>query len=158
MTTLITIIAVVVGLLIVYVVVFVDIMGERLFDRVLRAVGLSSGEGPLAVHATHHGGRLVLTIRSEGAHPMGLAAVEGRSESGKRIFPSPSLDEGDPRTPEAPGAAQRAFSKVRLGPGESMTVYLDPDELAETNCRSLAILDATGRAWPVEGFDGASLG
>ena len=46
----------------------------------------------------------------------------------------------------------KQFAGITLARGEVSIVILDPDELTELGCRSLAVLDQRGNTWPIRGF------
>jgi hypothetical protein len=152
-----TICGIVVGLGMAIVLIFVEIGGERLFDRLLRLLGLESGEGPLEVRAAVDGARVVLTVQNRGKHKIRLAGIEGRDASQRRVFPTPMLDEREIDAATAQAQLFKQLARVVLGPDESRRIMLDRDELVDLNCRALAILDSDGRSWPVDGFDATEL-
>jgi hypothetical protein len=124
---------------------------DKVIGRFFRGLGPQSGEGPLIIRAAAYEERLKLTLENRGKDNMKLAAVEGRDRHGQRLFPKPYLDEKGFRSGPATSLAQQ-FSRIVLGPSESRIVVLDLADLRAMDCRSLAVLDTSGRAWPVTEF------
>jgi hypothetical protein len=151
MEWIIAIVAAVVGLGLAAAYFLCDEAFYRTIGWLFRMLGLQSGKGPLVIHTTTHGEKLILTLENQGTDRLKLAAVEGRDGNQKRHFPRPYLDEESFRSASAKNVAQQ-FSKIALGPGESRTFILDLAQLTNMDCRTLAVLDTNGHAWPVEGF------
>jgi hypothetical protein len=157
-----TIIAIIVGVAITLFLIFVEDSFEKLFGWLLRGpfrlLGLQTGKGPLAAHASVQGDRLEITLENRGKHELKLAAVEGRDGNQKRQYPEPLLADQDSGAASGKAEAHKQFGKVALQPGESRTVALDAAELAAMDCRTLSVIDADGKYWPVEGFDPNAIG
>jgi hypothetical protein len=48
--------------------------------------------------------------------------------------------------------ALKRLATVKIPPAGLITVTLKRSELAELDCRSLAVLDQNGTSWPVAGY------
>ena len=49
-------------------------------------------------------------------------------------------------------AARKRFAQTKISSGQSVTVVLSKSELVSMDCRTLAVLDTDGEAWPVDEF------
>lgn len=125
---------------------------DKLADWFFRLVGLETGSGPLAVSAVEEQDMILLTLENRGKGGLKLLAVEGSNGVGQRKHPVPYLKEDDVRGELAEAEARKRFSQTVLGPGESGSVLLKASEVSALDCKTLAILDAKGRSWPVEGY------
>ena len=154
MDTIVTIIIVVLGLALTAFLIFVEDAFEKITGRLLsplfRAVGLKTGSGPLVGSVEERGDRVVVTLENRGRGPLRLGAVEGRDSAGKRCYPVAYSDAStfgslDPKT------AGKAIARLSIEAGASQVLLLDPKDLANLGCRTLAMIDADGRLWPVSG-------
>lgn len=138
--------------------VLVEDAFEKLTGTLLRPffrrVGLETGSGPLVATATQAGDSVAVTVENRGQHRIKLASVEGRDGGGGRCFPLAVLDSFMVGSADE-NVARKAIAGIALEPGAPRSLYLDPRELADLGCRSLAIIDGNGKTWPVEGFSGA---
>ena len=115
-------------------------MFDSLLDLVFDVCTLYTRKrGPLVTNAMVQGDHLRLTLENQGKRELAFAAVEGRDARNARQFPMADL-------------AARAV----LAPGEPRLVRLDLAELRRLDVRRLAVLDTTGHAWPVTGFEAGS--
>ena len=150
MELIVIIIGATVGLGFALVYYLVDETSYKTVGYLFRILGLQSGKGPLVIRATTQDLRLTLTLENRGTDRLKLAAVEGRDGNQERHFPTPYLDEASFRSASSQSTAHRQFSKVVLGAGESRTVILDLAELVDMDCRTLAVIDTNGHAWPLK--------
>lgn len=101
----------------------------------------SRKRGPLAVRAEVRGEHVVLALENQGKRKLEFAAVQARDANGKRCFPKTDLP-----------------ARAALRPGEPQALRIAASELAAQGCRQLEVLDTTGAAWAVDGFEPARPG
>lgn len=150
-----TIVYIIIGLGFILLVAFLFLIEDafgRLVDWLFSLIGFSSGNGPLVVIAERNGDMLKLTMQNLGSTKLKLAAIEGRDCSNQQHFPKPYLVSDDPKKISTEEIALRRFSKIIVNPQESQVVNLAVTDLQGFGCSSLAILDANGKSWSVEGF------
>jgi len=76
-----------------------------------------------------------------------------RDASNQRTFSVPYLSEDELDSGSANGSRQKEFAKVTISSQETCQVILDAGEISDMGCQSLAVLDHSGHAWPVIGFN-----
>lgn len=91
--------------------------------------------GPLEVRAQRGEDVLTLTLENLGRRTLRYAAIRARDASGKVHFPTASLT-----------------IRTVLPKGEVQYATIDMDELDALHCSDLEVLDTSGAAWPVHGF------
>mgnify|MGYP001829094786 CR=1 FL=1 len=101
----------------------------------------SRKRGPLVFMIDIHDQHVHLTLENKGKRKIAFAAARCQDGNGKQHFPSVDLAAG-----------------TVLHPGRPETLRIAASELRSLGCQRLAVLDTTGHAWAVEGFDGTALG
>jgi hypothetical protein len=97
--------------------------------------------GPLVVSVDVRDPDVHLTLENTGRRKIAFAAVRCQDRDGKQHFPGADLAAG-----------------TVLHKGQPLPLRLAVEELRSLKAQRLQILDTTGHAWPVEGFDGSALG
>ena len=117
-------------------------MLESAIDFLFDLLSLKSRKrGPLKIHAELQGASVQLTVQNQGKRELKFAAVQGHDSRQKRFFPQADLE------------VQSGFAA-----NQTVMINLAVEELRAMDCQSLAVMDTSGHAWPVEGFDPATLG
>ncbi len=98
------------------------------------------------------GGQVLLSLENQGKDALNLATVEGRDGNQKKCYPAPCLEAQDFRAGHEEGVRLKQFAGITLTPGEVRIVIIDPDELTDLGCLTLAVLDQRGNTWPIRGF------
>ena len=114
---------------------------QDLLELLFELITLKSRKrGPLVVVAVKEGSAIRLTLENRGKRTIAFAAVQAHDVGGTRHFPQSALAA---RTP--------------IASGTKLALRLSTAELRSQGALSLAVLDTTGTAWPVEGFDAGML-
>lgn len=141
-----------------YIIIFVSFAAFLLFllwfdnkmSDILRVFGLESGKGPLSITCDRQEDTLLLIMKNEGKHKMMLICVQGQDGSGKKFYTAPYID-GHRSLSEK--EAKKKFVNFTIAPGESKRVFLNLNELKDSDCCALSVLDKSGNDWTVEQFD-----
>jgi len=83
---------------------------------------------------------LLLVVHNEGKRALRYAAVQAKDDQGKRSFPQADLE-----------------VNADFPAGETLSIRVGVDELKAMGCRSLAVMDTSGHAWPVADIPSAIL-
>lgn len=135
------------------VLIVVFIIVDALVDGITRplfvAVGLASGRGPLRITAHETGDTLSLTFENEGRGRINLALLRGFDHRGQRVLatPLPAIARFSKKHPEED--VVMSLGQKRIPGLGNTTATIDLEKLRALKCRTLDVLDADGREWPV---------
>jgi len=131
--------------------IFADQAFERLLRPMFRRVGLSTSAGPLVCRGALRGEGFELEIDNQGKAKVSIAAVSITGAQGETVYPVPFVTEQDAAArgaEKSEGELRRRLAADKIGPGESRTIYLSPQELEGCDLESLRVMDAHGGSWP----------
>ena len=125
---------------------------DFIFNHIFSFLGICSGNGPLQCHLKNFDKHTEITITNNGKYLHNLAAIFGYDKENKRMIPTPFLNLKDFQIRQKEELVKQ-FSKLKLKPKESITIYLNNDELKKLYYNKLMIIDAKGYTWDVHPQD-----
>ena len=148
----VTIIAIIIGLLFAGLLFFFEEAFEKMLNPLFRLVGLNSSCGPLEIRAKKKNTSLELVMQNLGKSNAQFVAVQVKNTQGMTLYPVPfsSLEESIQELRENKITdLRKRFVKEKLAPNSSKTIHLKQSELVDCSLDSLELLDVHGKHWSV---------